>query len=1010
MNEELKIIIKAVTADAQKNMQAVKKELQGISQEAKGTSDKFGAAMKGIAKATTVAIAAITAVVAAIVAFGKSTQEIQRQTAQLNAAFAAAGKSAADAASVYKGFFRFLGESDTAIEASNLLVKLTQDEQNLAQWTKILQGVYATFPDSLPIEGLVESANETARVGVVTGNLADALNWAGENEDAFNEKLAQTNSLEEREVLIRNTLNGLYGRAAEIYEQNNRALLEYNESQADLQQKTAAIGATITPLLTYMNQLGATILTVLKPAFEIVLPYIAGFVMWLTEAVSRVAIFAGLLSDSTDSVKAVGETTAKAVDKASKSTNNINNGLKDMKKNAEAARKAAMGFDELNIVPNPSSSSSTVTGGTGALDNVGSVDMSGIAGGIDGLAGSLEDFQKKAETVKENISQWMDEWSWVLNTIAGILAALSIRSLLIQLGSAVGLGDKLAKVLSFTGVAVGIKKLIGWLGAVIGLLKEGNSFAAVMAVAFPKTAAVISKVVGAITSATKAVAAFVGGLSGGTLALIIAIVAALASAVYFLWENWDAVVQKVNEFCESNLVPIIEEFKGSFEALWGAIQELGASFVNLGASIYGALPDWLQDWLYNVGGAIRDVVLAIGEWFASIDWLNLIGTAIEGLGAIVTGIVGGVIMGAIQAVLNLVESAVQIVTGVVQIISGIVSAFVNLIVGLFTGDFSKALDSVELIWEGIQNVFKGAIDAIIGTVWGFIEGIIDFFVHMWDVLVGHSIVPDTIEAIIEWFAYLPVKVFEIIAGFVKGVIDFIADLAKQIGSWAVTIWNNIKAPFEVVGSWFSSIFSAAWEGIKSIWNNPRSFFEGVWSGIKSAFGNVSDWFRNTFTSAWTAVKNVFSKGGSIFNSIKDGVLDGLKSVINYLIDGINNVVAIPFNGLNEALETLQDLSILGVEPFGWIDTIPVPQIPKLAKGGIVDHATLAMIGERGKEAVVPLENNTGWIDKLVDKLSARNDRPEKIVLMLDGKELGWANINSINNITRQTGALQLVIA
>jgi phage-related protein len=604
----------------------------------------------------------------------------------------------------------------------------------------------------------------------------------------------------------------------------------------------------------------------------------------------------------------------------------------------------------------------------------------------------------------------MNEWSWLLNTIAGILAALSIRSLIIQLGSAVGLGDKLAKVLSFAGVAAGIKKLIGWLGAVIGLLKEGNSFAAVMAVAFPKTAAVVTKVGSAIAGAAKAVGAFIGGLSGGALAAIIAAVAALASSVYFLRENWDAVVQKVNEFCESNLGPIIEEFKGSFEALWGAIQELGASFVNLGASIYGALPDWLQEWLYNVGVGIRDVVAAVGEWFASIDWLNLIGVAIEGLGAIVTGIIGGVIMGAIQAVLNLVESAVQIVTGVVQIISGIVSAFVNLIVGLFTGDFSKALDSVELIWEGIKNVFKGACDAVIGTVWGFIEGIIDFFTHMWDVLVGHSIVPDTIEAIIEWFAYLPVKVFETLAGFVKGVIDFVADLAKQIGSWAVTIWDNIKAPFVVVGTWFSDIFSGAWEGIKKSWRGTKTFFKDVLAGIKDVFKTIPNWFKDTFKKAWENVKSVFSKGGKVFDGIKDGILDGLKAVINTLIGGINKVIAIPFNGLNDALETLKDLSILGVEPFGWIDTIPVPEIPKLARGGIVDHATLAMIGERGKEAVVPLENNTGWIDKLVDKLTARNDRPEKIVLMLDGKELGWANINSINDITRQTGALQLVMA
>ena len=1022
---ELKIIIKAVTAEAQKNLQAVKKELEGISKETKTASQKFSTAMKGIAKATAIAITAITAVITAIVALGKSTLEFQKQSAQLNAAFAASGKTAAEAASVYKGFFRFLGESDQAVEASNLLIKLTQDEQNLAEWTKILQGVYATFPDSLPIEALVESANETARVGQVTGNLADALNWAGASEDAFNEKLAQTSSLSEREALIRETLNSLYGRAAEIYERNNSALLEYNESQADLQYKTAALGATITPLLTAINQLGSAVLTLLKPAFEVIVPYIAGFVMWLTEAINRVASFFGILSDSNDSVKSVGVGIAKATAQAGSGINAVNNGLKDMKKNAEAARKAAMGFDELNIVPNPESNNSSVTGGTGALDGL---DMSGLTTNIDDLTSSLDDFKAKAEEAKNAISQWMDEWGWVLGTIAGILGALSIKKLLVQMASLVGLGEAAAKVLSFKGVVAGIKNITGWLGAVIGLLKEGNSFSAVMGAAFPKLAAAFTKVGGAIASAAKAVAAFVGGLSASTIAIIIAVIVAVASAVYFLWKNWDAVVKKVKEFVKLNIKPIFNEFKKSFSQLWDAIKNIGKAFADLGTAIWNVLPDGFKQWLSDAVQAIKNVVQAIAEWFASIDWLEAIGTAFEWLGGIIVGVVGGVIAGAIQALLNLIESVVQIITGAIQIISGILSVFVNLLTAIFTGDFSKCLDSVKLIWEGIKNVFKGAADAVIGTVWGFIEGIIDFFVHMWDVLVGHSIVPDMIEAIIEWFAYLPIKVFELVAGFVQGVIDFFTDLASKIGEWAVTIWNNIKKPFEPignwfsdrwedvkgafssVGSWFSTTFSGAYTKATDAFKNAKTGFGNVWSNIKSAFGNISKWFEDEFTKAWTAVKNVFSKGGKIFEDIKNGVLDGLKSVINWLIRGINDVVAIPFNGLNDALSTLRDLSILGVEPFKWIPTIGVPKIPELARGGIVDQATLALIGERGKEAVVPLENNTEWIDKFVDKLSSRNNAPTKIVLTIDGRELGWANINSINDITRQTGELQLVLA
>ncbi|MBQ8763144.1 MAG: hypothetical protein IJZ07_03485 [Clostridia bacterium] len=101
------------------------------------------------------------------------------------------------------------------------MAQLTTNEQELSQWTNICQGVYATFGASLPIEGLTEAANETAKVGQVTGGLADALNWAGISEDAFNEKLAACNTEAEREELIRETLNGIYSEAAANYEKNN---------------------------------------------------------------------------------------------------------------------------------------------------------------------------------------------------------------------------------------------------------------------------------------------------------------------------------------------------------------------------------------------------------------------------------------------------------------------------------------------------------------------------------------------------------------------------------------------------------------------------------------------------------------------------------------------------------------------------------------------------------------------------------------------------------------------
>ena len=130
----------------------------------------------------------------------------------------------------------------------------------------------------MPIEGLTEAANETIKVGKVTGVMADALNWAGASEDEFNAKLAAASSIEEREILLRETLNGLYEDAANIYEKNNAALLNYNESQANLDVAMAAAGKAVLPLMTSLNNLSATFFNALTPALNAIMPYITAFI------------------------------------------------------------------------------------------------------------------------------------------------------------------------------------------------------------------------------------------------------------------------------------------------------------------------------------------------------------------------------------------------------------------------------------------------------------------------------------------------------------------------------------------------------------------------------------------------------------------------------------------------------------------------------------------------------------------------------------------------------------
>ena len=272
MNEKLQIIISAQVQNLRKNVEDAQKKVlsfkQQVEKASKDVDGKFESMGSAAANAGKVMAGAFVAVGTALLALGASTAEYRQEQAKLETAFEAAGGSAETAKATYNDLYRVLGDSGQATEAAAHLAQLTTNQQELSEWTTICQGVYATFGDSIPIEGLTEAANETAKVGTVTGSLADALNWAGISEDAFNESLAACNSEAEREALIRETLTGIYDEAAATYEENNAQLLAQNEAQASLQDTLAALGEAVQPVITAFTEFAADALEPIVPVIQ----------------------------------------------------------------------------------------------------------------------------------------------------------------------------------------------------------------------------------------------------------------------------------------------------------------------------------------------------------------------------------------------------------------------------------------------------------------------------------------------------------------------------------------------------------------------------------------------------------------------------------------------------------------------------------------------------------------------------------------------------------------------
>jgi phage-related protein len=208
-----------------------------------------------VANALTGLISKLGEGVASLLELSESTREYRDDMAKLETAFSSAGHSTDTASKAYEDFYAILGESDRSVEAVNHLAELTKNEQEVAKWSTIAAGVTAKFGDSLPIEGLTEAANETAKVGAVTGAVADALNWAGISEDEFNKKLEKCNSEQERATLITNTLNDLYSDAAAEYNELTASTQDARRATSEMEAAQAELGAAIEPVTTAWTKL-----------------------------------------------------------------------------------------------------------------------------------------------------------------------------------------------------------------------------------------------------------------------------------------------------------------------------------------------------------------------------------------------------------------------------------------------------------------------------------------------------------------------------------------------------------------------------------------------------------------------------------------------------------------------------------------------------------------------------------------------------------------------------------
>lgn len=394
------------------------------------------------------------------------------------------------------------------------------------------------------------------------------------------------------------------------------------------------------------------------------------------------------------------------------------------------------------------------------------------------------------------------------------------------------------------------------------------------------------------------------------------------------------------------------------------------------------------EWIINNLPIIEALIVGIGAAFAAwkvVGIITAVTAALEGMTA------AEIVLAAKQAILNAVMAANPIGL-IVTAIAGLVAAFIV----LWNNSEEFRQFWIDL-WDSIQETVGDAIDTI-KEVW---NAIVDFFVSAWNGAkelfskVADWINDNVFQPIVDFFT--PIieffkKAFSIIGEFAEGCVKLIQAVWSVVSEWfnehiiepitrlfeklfkrASDTWENIKKVWSAVSAWFNEkIVQPVQKIVKPLWDGLKDGAKNAWEAIKQTFGAIADWFGEKFSKAWQRVKDIFSTGGKIFDGIKDGIVSAFKTVVNGIIHGINKVISIPFNAINGILDKIKSIEIAGVSPFeDLITRLDVPQIPELARGGVLKRGQVGLLEGNGAEAVVPLEKNTKWLDEIANRIYSR---------------------------------------
>ena len=1073
--DELKVMIDAEIAPFRKKMKEVENQVKGTSDQVKNAtakvreqSNSIGSAFGKLAKFAGFAI------------LGKKLLDVGMYSAQTALEVAASmNQIKRQMGESSQSFLKWVNDNANAMNMgvgeatnygavySNLFSGFIKDTNKLSAYTaKMLQ------TSAVVAEGSGRSITdvmERIRSGLL-GN-TEAIEDLGinvnvamiESTEAF-KKFANGQSWQQLDYQTQQQI-----RLMAILEQ---ATAKYGDTLSN------SVNGSISLFKSLMKDSALNLGNSMLPIINAIMPVLNSFAMVLKNVTAKLAEFIALMFNKKATVKdgvggAVGDMgnamkdaaggagdLADAVDDAGDSAGGLADNLGDSAKNAKKAAKellGLMGFDEINILQKPKDDAAGGSGGGGGGGGKGGKGKGGGGRPFKDILPEVEltdmgnQFKSIFDGLGDKLKGLFDLFKKGFDAafrpegLERIKAALErIKKTLEEIATdprVVNAFDRMAGKIAYAlGQVTGSIATIGvGIGVLLtesianGLERQKERIIRALVALFDNVGNIaesVGNIAQAFADGFYDVITSTGAVRIGS-SIVSAVLAIQASIVEIGFKLGGDLMQGIERIVTDNMPGIAEAFSSALTNIAPIFESAEKAINDLSDSISRVYDNYIRPTIESSAKAISGII----DLFVN-GWNNHIQPVIEKLGQGFSDTIGKHISPFIQKILEMVASF--------QEMSQVINAYVGPAIGFIVEQLTRVLaptleyigevfrvlfNTIADIFGDIADFLKGVFDIITGILTSDMDKIFDGFTETGDAIM--NILSALLTALLDLTVAVLKVIWDTIVAIFQGIWDGIVAIFTPIGEWFSERWNDITTVLADVAKWFGYMFQKAWNALTNVFSSIGTWFGERWNDVMTALANVATWFGNMFTSAYNAVKNAFSSIGSFFSGVWDTVKSifvnagqmvgsavggAFRSAVNAVLGTIENVVNGFIGMINGVLDTVR-----GLPGLGWVGSVGYVSLPRLARGGIVDSPTVAMIGEAGKEAVVPLEN-TGFIQTLGRVVSSAvvnamaGVSPQggfsgdgDIVIQIGGHEFGRVAIQEINREQERAGQVLLNI-